>query len=270
MDNSPLVSVLFITYKRISLLRHSVCSFLQNTDYPNLELVVTDDGSPAETQKEIQELPFARMALSAKNRGLGANANAGLRHCTGKYILQLQDDWECCGRAHYLHDAVELMESHPGVGMVDFYGPQHPTEPRYRIKGSQAEWYWIPTLTNSGAPVPHVYSDCPHLKRKDLVNFLGYYKERCRMEECERDYDRRFNSQERFRAAFSPRYYNTAFVHLGEGASFRTGSRLRQLERFLTPLVRSTKKTNPDLYASAKSTYARGVALLYRLRILRS
>lgn len=266
----PLVSVLFITYKRVDLLRRSLQSFLLNTNYPNLELVVTDDGSHAQMQREIEVLPFNRMALSAKNRGLGANTNSGLRKCTGKYVLQLQDDWECRGPAAYLNDAVHVMECHPDMGILKFYGREHPTGERYRVQGPHAESYWIPTSSDDDARIPDVYSDCPHLKRRMLVDFLGYYTESCRMEECEQDYDRRLASQVRFRAAFSPRYYNSVFVHLGENSSFRTGSRLRRLEQALAPAARRLREASPNLCSAAKSAYTRGVTLLYRLRVLRS
>ena len=41
----PLVSVLFITYKRFDMLQKSFESFRRNTNYPRLELVIADDGS---------------------------------------------------------------------------------------------------------------------------------------------------------------------------------------------------------------------------------
>src|SRR5882724_7457369 len=97
MSDLPLVSVLFITYKRVHLLRRTLEAFLANTSYPNLELVVTDDASSSTMQEEISKLPFHRHILGKKRRGMGANSNEGLRRCTGDYILFLQDDWECMG-----------------------------------------------------------------------------------------------------------------------------------------------------------------------------
>jgi len=87
----PLVSVLFITYKRFDLLKKTVESFRQNTDYPRLELVIADDGSGPAIQAEIRTLPADVFALMPKNRGLGANNNNGIRHCNGKYILIVQE-----------------------------------------------------------------------------------------------------------------------------------------------------------------------------------
>ena len=87
----PLVSVLFITYKRVELLERSFRAFLGNTDYPNLETVIADDGSGAEIQRRVRTLPADVFALAPRNQGLGANNNNGLRHCSGKYILMIQE-----------------------------------------------------------------------------------------------------------------------------------------------------------------------------------
>ena len=109
----PRVSVLFITYRRVDFLRMALEAFLRNTDYPNLEIVIADDGSGPEIQAEIRTLPANVFALLPKNRGLGANNNNGIRHCSGKYILMIQDDCECCGPSDYLRNTVQVMEANP-------------------------------------------------------------------------------------------------------------------------------------------------------------
>lgn len=269
MQEFPLVSVLFITYKRVDVLKRSFESFVTNTDYPNLELVVTDDGSPAEVQDEIRKMPFDKMCLSPRNRGLGANTNAGLRACTGKYILQLQDDWECMGPADYLKKSVELMESQPQIGIVKFYGDPRSSESRFRIQGVTEECFWIPNDPGDGSGVKDVYTDTPHLKKRALCDILGAYKEDCRMEECELDYVARFANQALFRAAFFPRFYNRVFFHVGEAMSFRTGSRLRRLEQSLSPYAQSLKRRHVRAYNLTKSVYNASVKTLYSLSIFR-
>ena len=81
----PLVSALFITYDRFDLLERAVYSFRENTEYSNLELVISDNGSPPEVQDKIRNLPADVFAFFPKNRGLGANNNNGIRNCSGKY-----------------------------------------------------------------------------------------------------------------------------------------------------------------------------------------
>jgi hypothetical protein len=201
---------------------------------------------------------------------MGANTNAGLKHCTGKYILQIQDDWECQGPPEYLQQAVLLMDSHPDLGLVQFSGAAL-VDPECRIRDfAGPDGYLICRASSAIPQTPHVYSDNPHLKRKELVDFLGEYRERCRMEECELDYNARFAKQSRFRAGFFPCYYNTVFIHTGAKDSLRTGSRLRRWEDALFPIARRCREKSPALFAHAKTTYRKAVQLLYRLSILHS
>jgi glycosyltransferase involved in cell wall biosynthesis len=270
MNQYPLVSVLFITYRRIHLLQRTVSAFLRNTNYPNLELVVTDDGSPKWMQAEMRTLPIQKFVASKTNRGMGANTNAGLKLCAGKYILDIQDDWECQGPPQYLEQAVLLMESHPDIGLVQFYGDAI-VDPEFRIRDfERPECYLICGGSSLSPQTQYVYSDCPHLKSNELVGYLGEYREKCRMEECFLDYNERFAKQSRYRAAFFPCDYNRVFIHTGASDSFRTGSWLRRFEGALVPIARRWKERSPDLFARAKAIYQKTVKLLYRLSILHS
>jgi glycosyltransferase involved in cell wall biosynthesis len=253
------------------LLKRAVFSFLRNTDYPNLELVLTDDGSPKSMQAEMRKLPIQKLVASKTNRGMGANTNAGLKQCAGKYILQIQDDWECQGPPRYLEQAVCLMETHPDIGLIQFCGDTHGVYPEFKICDLEApDCYLICTESSSSRLTPMVYSDRPHLKRKQLSDYLGEYRERCRIGECERDYNERFARQSRFRGAFFPCYYNTVFNNTGESESFRTSNWTLRLENALAPVARRCKRRTPELFSHAKGIYQKSVDLLYQVRILRS
>jgi hypothetical protein len=266
----PLVSVLVLAYKRLHLLKGTISSFLSHTDYPNIQLVISDDGSPKWMQAEMRRLSIHKLIASKRNRGLGANTNAGLKQCTGKYILQIQDDWECQGPPQYLEQAVRLMESHPEIGLVQFCGAAI-ADPDFRIRDFQGpDSYLICGGSSSTPQTQHVYSDLPHLKKSELFDYLGKYREKCRMEECELDYNDRFAKQSRFRSVFFPCYYNTVFLHTGAGESFRTGSWLRRWEHALVPIARRCKGRSPELFRSAKAIHQKTVKLLYRFSILNS
>jgi glycosyltransferase involved in cell wall biosynthesis len=270
MKQGPLVSVLFVTYRRIHLLRRTVLSFLRNTNYPNLELVVTDDGSPKWMQAEMRTLPIQKLVASRRNRGMGANTNAGLKQCAGKYILQIQDDWECQGPPPYLEQAVLLMEAHPDIGLVQFCGTDHRVDPELRVRDLETPDCYLIGRESRSSPLTHmVYSDRPHLKRKELADYLGEYRERCRIGECELDYNERFAKQSRFRGAFFPCYLNAVFNNTGEGESFRTSNWTLRLENALVPIARRCKERSPELFARAKAIHQNTVKLLYRLSILR-
>ena len=81
----PLVSVLFVTYKRIDLLGEAVHGLLKNTSYPRLELVIADDGSGPEIQAEIRTLPVD--VLCSVRRRIAdwePTTITGSMHCTGQ------------------------------------------------------------------------------------------------------------------------------------------------------------------------------------------
>jgi len=207
----PLVSVLFVTYKRIDLLKKAVESFRQNTDYPRLELVIADDGSGPQMQVEIRKLPVDVFALAPKNRGLGANNNNGIRHCNGKYVLMVQDDWECRGPVDYLTNAVSVFEANPQLGFINFAGAPHPADLNLPLKGSAEPCYVTPRPYEGSDKEEFLYCDQPHLRSRTSLDAIGSYIEDRDMEKCETDYNFRWKHQTQFLTAVFPGYYLKVF-----------------------------------------------------------
>ena len=264
----PLVSVLFVTYRRFHLLQRTVETFLQHTDYANLELIVADDGSPRSVQNQISTLPVNRVLLSDRNRGFGANANAGLRHCNGEYILFLQDDWECCGPTEYLSDAVCAFQKHPQIGFIKFYGHNQSTNSAHQLD-EETGLCEIENPTLITELNRHIYSDTPHLRSRACLEALGEYDARVPMEQCEREYEERFLLQHKFSTAYLPKHMNVVFTHTGEKESFRTGSRRARFERIIHPLTGPMHDRAAPAYHVLRSCYRTGVRLLYRAGAIR-
>lgn len=94
---NPLVSVIIATFNRERLLEQALSSVRQQT-YPNIEVIVVDDGSTSSaTQLYLRELEaeFAGSlwrVLHLKNGYLGAARNAGIREARGEFIVILDDD----------------------------------------------------------------------------------------------------------------------------------------------------------------------------------
>jgi glycosyltransferase involved in cell wall biosynthesis len=224
----PLVSVVVITYKRLHTLRKTVESFRANCRYNNMELIVTDDGSPRSIREAIRQLPFDKFMFAEKNEGLGANTNKGLRTATGRYILQLQDDWECVGPSDFLNEGVLLMEQMPRIGLIQYCDVNHITS--YRTI-TCARGRKVKVFENDRSQYPknlHIYSDRPHLKRKSLHERLGFYKEHVPMTECELDFCNRFVSQSEIAAAHIDGY--NCFEHIGDTDSFNPSVRRARLK----------------------------------------
>lgn len=264
----PLVSVLFVTYKRVGLLEMSFRAFRENTDYPNLEIVIADDGSGPEIQNRIRMLPADVFALAPKNRGLGANNNNGLRHCSGKYILMIQDDWPCMGPSDYLKNTIQVMEANPNVGIVNYGGARHPPDKSRRLPGCEEPCY-ITTMSDAGAVSRFLYSDQPHVISREAMEYAGEYLESRDMEECEEDYNRRWLSQTRFQTAIFPAYHLKTFVNAGEEQSFRTSRFRHKVDRFLMPVASFFKEHCHPLYRSGRRAVRTTVRVLEGLRIVR-
>jgi glycosyltransferase involved in cell wall biosynthesis len=88
-----LISVVIPTYNRSSLIGKSIESVFSQ-DYPNLEVIVVDDGSTDDTQQVIEVLknPKLRYFRHEQNRGAPAARNTGLHQARGEYIAFLDSD----------------------------------------------------------------------------------------------------------------------------------------------------------------------------------
>ena len=81
----------------------SIKAIRNNCKYPNLELIVSDDGTKPSIKKFLHDLAIDKLVTSETNQGLGANSNKGIKAGTGEYILHLQDDFECVSTEEVRH-----------------------------------------------------------------------------------------------------------------------------------------------------------------------
>lgn len=263
----PLVSVLFVTYKRVDLLERAVHSFRKNTSYPRLEVVIADDGSGPEIQARIRKLPADVFALSPVNQGLGPNNNNGIAHCSGKYILMIQDDWECFGPPDYLRNAVRVMEANPTVGTINFCGAPHPTDPKDKLAGSEnPPCYLTPKPYDNPVKEEFLYSDQPHLILREAQDFIGPYIYHRYIENSENDYCARWKAQSKYSAAMFPDYYRKIFVEIDTSRSLRATRARYRVGTYLQPLKAYLPK---PLVKVGKAVVLKSIYGLEKLRIVR-
>lgn len=261
----PLVSALFITYKRFDHLKRALATFRQNTQYPNLQVVIADDGSGPEIQGYIRQLPADVYALSPKNQGLGPNNNQGISHCRGKYILMIQDDWICQGPADYLCQSVSVMNANPQLGVINYCGADHPPDRSRQLAGSSEPCFLTPKATEALNKAEFLYSDQPHLISREAQDFIGPYIYHRQIENSEDDYRARWAAQSKYAAAVFPAYYRSVFTESGARSfrnsrvRYRVGDLLQPLKPFLpVPVVKAGK------FAILKTVHG-----LEKLRIVR-
>jgi GT2 family glycosyltransferase len=92
----PRVSIVVITRDNLVFSKLCLESVLANTDYPDYELIVVDNGSGDELLSYLGELadhhPFVRLVRNQTNRGFAAASNLGLAHATGDRFVLLNND----------------------------------------------------------------------------------------------------------------------------------------------------------------------------------
>ncbi len=87
----PLVSVIVPTFNRSHLLGAAVNSVLEQT-YPNIELIVIDDGSTDKTGQVVSSFGADVRYMYQQNRGPSAARNRGISISNGSYLIFLDDD----------------------------------------------------------------------------------------------------------------------------------------------------------------------------------
>jgi len=91
----PLVSVILPTYNRAWALKTAIDSVLfQN--YPNIELIVIDDGSRDNTEELLKGYENQIRVLTQENAGVSAARNRGIEKSRGEFIalLDSDDSWD--------------------------------------------------------------------------------------------------------------------------------------------------------------------------------
>lgn len=95
-ETKPIVSIIVPVYKTMDYLDQCVQSLLSQT-YPNLEILLVDDGSPDECP-ELCDAYAARdsrvRVIHKENGGLSSARQAGIWNASGEYIMVVDsDDW---------------------------------------------------------------------------------------------------------------------------------------------------------------------------------
>jgi glycosyltransferase involved in cell wall biosynthesis len=113
---APKVSVIVPIYNQLPFIRETVDSVLAQ-DHPNLELVLSDDGSTDGTADILREYaaqdPRVKVVASERNTGIAGAFNRGLDAHAGEYIAWLGgDDVMLPGK---LSRQVAVLQSRPDV-----------------------------------------------------------------------------------------------------------------------------------------------------------
>ena len=110
----PLVSIVTLNWNQAEVTCDLLAS-LSRATYPNLEVVVVDNGSEAHDVAKIAAYsPRPRLIKSATNLGFTGGNNLGMRHARGEYVLLLNNDTEV--EPDFLEPLVAAMEADAQIG----------------------------------------------------------------------------------------------------------------------------------------------------------
>lgn len=111
----PRVTVLLTCYNHFRYLPEALEGVRKQT-FRDYEIIAIDDGSKDETREWLAKQPDVRCVFNEQNLGTYETLNVGLRLAQGEFIAVLNDDdvW----LPNKLARQVELLDAHPGVGLV--------------------------------------------------------------------------------------------------------------------------------------------------------
>lgn len=118
LKNSPLVTILVLSYNRAAYIAQAVDSVLAQT-YQNFELIILDDGSTDNTAEILARYsdPRIKTVLHPDNAGLHVRRAESLTYARGTYVAVLDSDDVWTDPAK-LAQQVEYLETHPECVLV--------------------------------------------------------------------------------------------------------------------------------------------------------
>lgn len=180
MLKSPLVSVVCLCFEQADFVTAALDSVLAQ-DYPNLELIVVDDGSADGSRAVIRayaeqaNMPI-QLVFPPKNLGNCKAFNLGLRQAKGKYVIDLAgDDVMASDRVSKQVAAFEQLPERYAVVFSDAYLCDAQLNVLHR-------YYERVSMPPSGDVYQHILGlncICPPtmMMRKKVLDELGGYNE---------------------------------------------------------------------------------------------
>ncbi|MCD6375116.1 MAG: glycosyltransferase, partial [Caldisericaceae bacterium] len=114
----PLISIVIPLFNKLELTHQCLKSILQNTRYPNYELIFVDNDSTDETRAYLQKLKLSNVKtiFNEQNLGFVEGCNKGAEYAEGDFILFLNNDTQVT--PGWLEALVNIMRHYPDCGIV--------------------------------------------------------------------------------------------------------------------------------------------------------
>lgn len=116
-QGAPLVSIVAPCYNAGKYLEEAIHSLFAQ-DYPNIEVIVVDDGSTDDSLAMLRQLQqtYDLQLYAQENQGVSAALNHGLKYAKGTYVAT--PDLDDVMLPHSIRVRAHYLDEHPQVGCV--------------------------------------------------------------------------------------------------------------------------------------------------------
>ena len=114
--STPLVSVVIPTRNRAQDIVEAL-KIVRTQDYPNLEIIIVNDGSTDNTKDVLNEQQGIVVVHNPERLWIQKSLNIGCKLAKGKYIARL-DDHDIWTDVSKIAKQVEILESNPQIGVI--------------------------------------------------------------------------------------------------------------------------------------------------------
>ena len=137
-DQSPLVSIVIVTYNATEWVKLCLDTIRERTDDVPYEIIIVDNASQEDTRELLRQQDDIRLFLNEDNLLWSAGCNQGMQaaHADSKYFLLLNSDIEVL-RPDWLTIMVDAMETPTKDGPVAMVGTRHHYKPVAPV------WGWL-------------------------------------------------------------------------------------------------------------------------------
>lgn len=172
---TPLISVVIPAYNAEKYIHNAINSVL-NQSYPNIEIIVVNDGSQDHTESTVTQYTNSKIRIISQSNGGMSNArNTGVRAATGEFIafLDADDYW----MPEKIQKQFRLLQQNPDLGFCS-------TQTRVETPEGEFVNEWLcpsiqvstlHTIFERNAAIAGSASSV--LARMDLQNKVGFFDE---------------------------------------------------------------------------------------------
>ena len=172
-------SVIISSYNEGEWLEKTVLGVLENTDFPDFEIVVVADGCTDNSTEFLhsKDIPNVRLIELPSSVGLARARNEGAEKSTGDFLVFIDSHMKPCD-ANWLSEVTsQLKKKNVGVATLSIVYLEEPTRVAYiyTVKDLALEPMWLPPLDHIHIQyVPVVAGACFALRRDVFQSTGGF------------------------------------------------------------------------------------------------